>query len=99
MQVPVGAAFSPCMRYLATGSEDKATCIYDLRSTTLLHKLRPPGQADVVADVAFHPYKPQLVVGCMNGRLHWYGDVCRRAQQHSLPGGGMVERQLVDEFG
>lgn len=74
-QMPVGLAFSPCMRYLATGSEDKAAYVYDLRTCAMLARLRPPGaKAEVVTDVAFHPVKPQLVVGCMDGRLHWYGD-------------------------
>lgn len=92
------------MRYLASGSEDKAACIYDLRSTTLLHKLRQQGQADVVADVAFHPYKPWLVVGLMNGHLQWYEDVCNKAQQQRVPGGmadrqdAETERQLEDDF-
>ncbi|KAF6257814.1 WD40-repeat-containing domain protein [Scenedesmus sp. NREL 46B-D3] len=56
-QMAIGLAFSPCMRYLATGSEDKAA------------------YAEVVADVAFHPWRPELVVGCMDGRVHCYGGV------------------------
>lgn len=76
LQLAIGLAFSPCMRYLATGSEDKAAYVYDLRSCSMMGRLRPPGpQAEVVADVAFHPWRPELVVGCMDGRVHCYGGV------------------------
>jgi WD40 repeat protein len=76
LQMPIGLAFSPCMRYLATGSEDKAAYVYDLRSCSMLGRLRPPGHtAEVVTDVAFHPWRPELVVGCMDGRVHCYADV------------------------
>jgi WD40 repeat protein len=75
LQMPIGLAFSPCMRYLATGSEDKAAYIYDLRSCSMLGRLRPPGHhAEVVTDVAFHPWRPELFVSCMDGRVHCYGD-------------------------
>lgn len=35
---PVGVALSPCMRYAATGSEDRAVYVFDLRVGTFLHR-------------------------------------------------------------
>eukprot|EP00775_Hariotina_reticulata_P012463 gene12463-12598_t len=73
-QVPLGLALSPCMRFLATGSDDQAAHVFDLRTGTLLHRLRPPSSTctDVVTDVAFHPGRPQLAAACINGRLWFY---------------------------
>ena len=64
------------MRYLACGSEDTAVHLYDLRQGTLLQKVRVEGPgAEVVLDVAFHPALPQLVAGCMDGRVRFYSDI------------------------
>lgn len=73
-QLPVGLAFSPCMRYLATGSEDKVAYLYDMRQGTVLSRLRGGGHGDAVSDVAFNPLHPQLAVGCLDGRVHFYSD-------------------------
>lgn len=72
-QVRVGLDFSPCMRYLATGSEDKAAYMYDLRQRVLLHKIRG-GHGDTVSEVAFNPVHPQLAVACLNGQVHFYSE-------------------------
>ena len=37
-QQPVGAAFSPCMRYIASGSEDKLAYLFDIRSGTYVER-------------------------------------------------------------
>ena len=34
----VGLSFSPCMRYLAVGSEDRACYIYDLRTSRVVSR-------------------------------------------------------------
>jgi WD40 repeat protein len=63
------------MRFLATGSDDQAVHVFDLRTATLLHRLQPPSTwTNVVTDVAFHPSRPQLVAACMNGHLWFYED-------------------------
>mmetsp|Transcript_27654 Transcript_27654/g.39103 ORF Transcript_27654/g.39103 Transcript_27654/m.39103 type:complete len:105 (+) Transcript_27654:1-315(+) len=71
-QQPVGAAFSPCGRYFATGSEDKCTFLFDLRMTTYVEKLT--GSSDVVSDVAFHPAHPQLAAASYDGKIRFYTD-------------------------
>lgn len=67
---PVGLAFSPCMRYLATGSEDKHTYLYDLRTSTQATRHR--GHADVVSCVEFNPLYPQFISGSYDGALRFY---------------------------
>uniref|UniRef100_A0A673KD09 Uncharacterized protein n=1 Tax=Sinocyclocheilus rhinocerous TaxID=307959 RepID=A0A673KD09_9TELE len=52
------AAFSPCGRFIATGSEDHSTYIYDTRSSNFLHKL--PRHTETVLNVAFNPAKPEF---------------------------------------
>ncbi|KAK2193214.1 hypothetical protein NP493_16g01035 [Ridgeia piscesae] len=57
---PCGLAFSPCARFIATGSEDRSAYIFDIRAGTYLHKLT--GHTDTVTDVAFHPLLPQVTL-------------------------------------
>ncbi|EDO32062.1 predicted protein, partial [Nematostella vectensis] len=54
---PVGLAFSPCARYIATGSEDRSAYLFDIRGTSFSHRLT--GHTEVVSDVAFHPARPE----------------------------------------
>ncbi|XP_028844588.1 WD repeat-containing protein 27 [Denticeps clupeoides] len=61
------AAFSPCGRYVATGSEDNCAYVYDIRSSSYLHKLQR--QTDVVLNVAFNPATPELLAGTLDGKL------------------------------
>ncbi|XP_060081594.1 WD repeat-containing protein 27-like [Ylistrum balloti] len=69
---PCGVDLSPCGRYLATGSEDRSTYIYDIRTGTYCHKLTD--HTDVVSDVAFHPKYPQLLSCSLAGKLVLYSD-------------------------
>lgn len=62
----IGMSFSPCMRYIATGSENNVyylniiqSCyIYDIRTGKVLSQLL--GASDTVSDVCFNPLKPQV---------------------------------------
>ncbi len=38
-QLATGLALSPCLRYLASGSEDQQAYLYDLRTGSVLHKV------------------------------------------------------------
>jgi len=67
---PVRAAFSPCSRYLAAGSEDNRAYVFDLRTGNILDKLA--GATDVVCDVAYNPLHPQLVTAGYDGRIRFY---------------------------
>ncbi|KAL4238028.1 WD40 repeat-like protein [Mactra antiquata] len=69
---PCGVSFSPCGRFLATGSEDKCVYLFDIRSGTYLHKLQ--GHCDVVSDVSFHPLYPQLFTASLDGRIIMYNN-------------------------
>jgi WD40 repeat protein len=66
---PVGCDI-PCLRYIATGSEDKTTVIYDIRAGKMLSKLT--GARDVVRCVVFHPLLPQLAAGSYDGAVRFY---------------------------
>ncbi|KAG6613471.1 uncharacterized protein IUM83_04470 [Phytophthora cinnamomi] len=66
----LGVAFSPCMRYVATGSEDRAAYIYDIRTGRRLVKLK--GHTDVVTSVDFNPLHPQLATASSDGTVRFY---------------------------
>ncbi|KAJ4949011.1 hypothetical protein JOQ06_020531 [Pogonophryne albipinna] len=54
---PCSAAISPCGRFIASGSEDNCAYVYDIRSSSYLHKLQK--HSDTVLSVAFNPATPQ----------------------------------------
>ena len=66
-----GIAFSPCMRYIACGSEDKCTYVYDIRNGQVLDKLRG-GHNDSVTCCMFNPRYPQMVSGSIDGKCTFY---------------------------
>ncbi|QDZ23515.1 WD40 repeat domain-containing protein [Chloropicon primus] len=70
-QNPIGVRFSPCMKYIACGSEDKVVYLYDVRMGTVIRKLRQ-GISDIVGDVCFHPIHPQLVAATYDGKLRFF---------------------------
>ncbi|XP_076142603.1 WD repeat-containing protein 27 [Alosa pseudoharengus] len=51
------AAFSPCGRFIATGSEDNCAYVYDIRSSSYLYKLQR--HTDTVLNVSFNPATPE----------------------------------------
>uniref|UniRef100_A0A8C6ZE69 WD repeat domain 27 n=1 Tax=Nothoprocta perdicaria TaxID=30464 RepID=A0A8C6ZE69_NOTPE len=57
---PCGIAVSPCGQFIASGSDDKSAYIYELRSSTFLHKLG--GHTDSVISVTFCPSSPQVIL-------------------------------------
>ncbi|KAJ7987498.1 hypothetical protein DPEC_G00327120 [Dallia pectoralis] len=64
---PCTAAFSPCGRFIASGSEDNCAYVYDVRSSSYLHRLQR--HADTVLNVTFNPATPELLTGTLDGRL------------------------------
>ncbi|XP_014895080.1 WD repeat-containing protein 27 [Poecilia latipinna] len=64
------SAFSPCGRFIASGSEDKCAYVYDIRASTYLHKLQR--HSDKVLSVAFNPAKPELLTGTLDGKLRLF---------------------------
>jgi len=69
-QQSLGMALSPCMRWLASGSEDRTACVWDLGTGLMVHKLR--GHPDAVTDVAWSPLHPQLATACTDGHIRFF---------------------------
>jgi WD40 repeat protein len=68
------ASLSPCMRYVACGSEDYAARIYDLRmSGRELVKLSGHHR-DVVSAVAFNPLFAQVATASYDGTVKFFMD-------------------------
>lgn len=76
-------SFSPCLRYVAVGSEGfcSTAALYDLRKGThpMNTKLGYDKQNNLfrdgtVTDCQFNPIYPQLVTGSLNGKLRWYSE-------------------------
>ncbi|XP_061545674.1 WD repeat-containing protein 27 isoform X1 [Phycodurus eques] len=61
------SAISPCGRFIACGSEDKCVYVYDIRSSSYLHKLQR--DSETVLSVAFNPATPQLLTGTLDGKI------------------------------
>jgi WD40 repeat protein len=73
----VGASLSADGYYMATGSEDRAAVIYDLRRGSeggAVMKLK--GATDTVTAVAFHPQTPALFTGSIDGCVRLYQTNC-----------------------
>ena len=70
----VGAAFSPCDRFVATGGDDRAAYLYDVRTGLVVDRMAGQSAA-VVSDVDFNPKHPQLITGAHDGHARFYGDV------------------------
>ncbi|KAM9847518.1 WD repeat-containing protein 27 [Aulostomus maculatus] len=64
---PCSAAISPCGQFLASGSEDNCAYVYDIRSSSFLHKLEK--HSETVLSVAFNPATPELLTGTLDGKL------------------------------
>lgn len=67
---PVGVDVSPCGRFLAAGSEDRAAYIFDVGSGQLVQRLT--GHTDMVTDVAFSPVKPYLATTSQDGQIRQF---------------------------
>ncbi len=70
---PTGIAFSPCMKFLTTGSEDRAAFMYDLGMGQALYKIRH-GHRDAVTDVAYNPAHPQMATATGDGGLNFFSN-------------------------
>ncbi|XP_026165278.1 WD repeat-containing protein 27 isoform X2 [Mastacembelus armatus] len=64
---PCSSAISPCGRFIASGSEDSCAYVYDIRSSSYLHKLQK--HSDTVLSVTFNPATPELLTGTLDGKL------------------------------
>ena len=74
----VRCSFSPCLRYLGIGSEDRYGRIVDVHSGQELAKLQPlPQHKDVVTDVCFNPLFAQVATCSYDGVVKFYADPTR----------------------
>jgi WD40 repeat protein len=63
----VGVAFSPCMRYIACGSEDKRLYYYDIGQGKHVQSVK--GHIDIVSSVDFHPLHARVATASFDGRV------------------------------
>jgi len=69
---PIQIAFSPCLRYVSTGSEDRSVRILDIRGGfTELAKIHHIHK-DTVSDVAYNPLFPQMSSCSYDGTVKFY---------------------------
>ena len=68
---PLGAALSPCLRFVCCGSEDRSAYLYDARGGGLIERLR---HSEVVSDAAFSPLHPQLAIAGLDGNVKFFAD-------------------------
>lgn len=68
----VGCCLSPCLRYIATGSEDRSARILDVRTGQELARLT--GHRDVVSSVSFNPLFAQLATASYDGSIKFHID-------------------------
>ena len=69
----ISCSFSPCLKFLAVGSEDRCARIYDVVAGKEIEKLPP--QRDVVSSVDFNPITPQLACGSFDGTVRFYSSL------------------------
>ncbi|XP_034407943.1 WD repeat-containing protein 27 [Cyclopterus lumpus] len=77
---PCSSAISPCGRFIASGSEDNCAYIYDIRSSSYLHKLQK--QSDTVLSVTFNPATPELLTGTLDGKLRLFQSISGARLSH-----------------
>jgi WD40 repeat protein len=75
----VECAISPCIKYLAVGSEDRAARIVDLRTCREIARIPAAGAGqgqhkDVVTCVAFNPLFPQVATCSFDGTIKFFID-------------------------
>jgi WD40 repeat protein len=66
----ISCAFSPCLKYIGVGSEDRQARIYDLVAGKEAVKLGL--HKDVVTSVEFNPMISQLVTSSVDGSVRFY---------------------------
>ncbi|GLC47410.1 hypothetical protein PLESTB_001960900 [Pleodorina starrii] len=74
-QLPsLAVSFSPCLRFLGVGSEDKQAYLYDIRQGVVGHKVGRGAAGEAVSGVAFNPLHPQMALACLDGKVHFFSD-------------------------
>ena len=69
---PIVPALSPCMRYVAIGSESRNAAMYDLRTSCQICSIH--GHRDVVSSVSFHPYSAEICTSSYDRTVRFYRD-------------------------
>eukprot|EP00798_Chlamydomonas_sp_ICE-L_P014831 gene14831-20884_t len=93
-QIATGAAFSPCLRYLASGSEDKVAYLYDMRMGTVLHRIGKGVHKDSVVDVAFSPLHPQMATATLDGQVHFFSEPAQSVRQREVETSTVTAREV-----
>ncbi|XP_022254563.1 WD repeat-containing protein 27-like isoform X2 [Limulus polyphemus] len=66
-RLPCSASFSPCGTYIATGAENRAIYLYDIRGG---HINKLGNYSDVILQVIYSPTNPQLVAATLDGTVY-----------------------------
>lgn len=65
----IGCGISNWLRYLISGSEDRAVYIYDLVGGKLLHKTKNSLHSDTVSDISISPAYYEWATGSLDGHV------------------------------
>ncbi|CAF0884268.1 unnamed protein product [Brachionus calyciflorus] len=68
--LPTKVSFSPDSNYIAAGSEDRSTLVYDLRMNGIVKKYGV--FSDNVSSAIFNPTRSQLLCGTQDGKIYCY---------------------------
>lgn len=69
----ISFSFSPCLRYIACGSEDKSIRLFDIRQGREMTKIQGNFK-DVVMSIEYNPISPQLAAGSLDGSIKFFCD-------------------------
>lgn len=70
--MPLSSKISPCGRYIATGSEDKAVYFYDIRMPSRLFSRKIIGFSDCVTQLGFKPNVPGIFTATLDNVVTIY---------------------------
>jgi len=92
----IGWGISNCLRYLISGSEDRAVYIYDIGQDALIHKTSNRDHLDSVCDISINPSYYEWATGCFDGHVRVFRHPSKKKmpQGYNRGNGGMANQQV-----